>query len=30
VTIVRGHRSRDKLIEIDGLDHGTLLKALSQ
>ncbi len=28
VTIVRGHRSRDKFIEIDGLDHRTLLKAL--
>ena len=30
VTIVRGHRSRDKLIEIDGLDHRTLLEALGR
>jgi uncharacterized protein (TIGR00251 family) len=30
VTIVGGHRSRDKLIEIDGLDHRTLLEALAQ
>lgn len=30
VTIVRGHRSRDKLIQIDGLDHRTLLEALAE
>jgi uncharacterized protein (TIGR00251 family) len=30
VTIVRGHRSRDKVIEIDGLDRPTLLDALTQ
>jgi hypothetical protein len=30
VVIVRGHRSRDKLIEIDGLDRRTLLNALTQ
>jgi uncharacterized protein (TIGR00251 family) len=30
VTIVRGHRSRDKVIHIAGLDPPTLLVALSQ
>ena len=30
VTILRGHRSRDKLIEIDGIDHPTLLETLAQ
>jgi uncharacterized protein (TIGR00251 family) len=30
VTIVRGHRSRDKLIQIDGLDRPTLLEALAK
>jgi uncharacterized protein (TIGR00251 family) len=30
VTIVRGHRSRDKLIEIEGVDYPTLLDALTQ
>jgi uncharacterized protein (TIGR00251 family) len=29
VTIVRGHRSRDKVVEIDGLDQPTVLTALS-
>jgi uncharacterized protein YggU (UPF0235/DUF167 family) len=28
VTVVRGHRSRDKLLEIDGLDSTTLLERL--
>jgi uncharacterized protein (TIGR00251 family) len=28
VTIVRGHRSRDKLIEIDGLDRSSVDKVL--
>jgi uncharacterized protein (TIGR00251 family) len=28
VSIVRGQRSRDKVIQIDGLDHQTLLEAL--
>lgn len=28
ITIIRGHRSRDKLIEIDGVDQSTLLAAL--
>jgi uncharacterized protein len=28
VTIVRGHRSREKVIQIDGLDQPALLKAL--
>ena len=28
VTIVRGHRSREKVIQIDGLDQPPLLKAL--
>lgn len=30
VTVIRGHRSRDKVIKIDGLDHPTLLKALTE
>jgi uncharacterized protein (TIGR00251 family) len=30
VAIVRGHRSRDKLIEVDGLDYPTVLNALTQ
>jgi uncharacterized protein (TIGR00251 family) len=30
VRIVRGQRSRDKVIEIDGLDHPKLLEALTQ
>ena len=30
VTILRGHRSRDKLIEIDGLDERTVLDALTE
>jgi uncharacterized protein len=29
VTIIRGQRSRDKVIEVDGLDQSTLLDALS-
>jgi uncharacterized protein len=29
VTIVRGHRSRDKVVEIDGLDQPTVLDALA-
>jgi uncharacterized protein (TIGR00251 family) len=29
ITIVRGHRSRDKVIEIDGVDQATLLAALT-
>jgi uncharacterized protein YggU (UPF0235/DUF167 family) len=29
VTIVRGHRSRDKVIAIDGLDYPTVLDALT-
>jgi hypothetical protein len=29
VTVIRGQRSRDKVIEIEGLDHPTLLKALT-
>lgn len=29
VSIVRGHRARDKLIEIEGIDRPTLLKALA-
>ena len=28
VTIVRGHRSRDKLVQIDGVEQTTLLDAL--
>lgn len=28
ITIIRGHRSRDKLIEIDGVDQSTVLAAL--
>ena len=30
VTIVRGHRSRDKLIQIDGLDRRTVVEALAK
>jgi uncharacterized protein len=30
VTVIRGHRSRDKVIQIEGLDHPTLFKALTQ
>jgi uncharacterized protein YggU (UPF0235/DUF167 family) len=30
VTIIRGQRSRDKVIEIDGLDHPTLLGVLAE
>ena len=30
VTIVRGSRSRDKLIQIEGLDHRAVLDALPQ
>lgn len=29
VTVIRGHRSRDKVIQIEGLDHATLLSALT-
>ena len=29
VTIVRGHRSRDKVIKIEGLDESTLLDVLA-
>lgn len=29
ITIVRGDRSRDKVIEIDGVDRSTLHAALS-
>ena len=29
ITIVRGHHSRDKVIEIDGIDQSTLLAALT-
>lgn len=29
VAIVRGHRSREKLIEIDGVDQATLLDTLT-
>jgi uncharacterized protein YggU (UPF0235/DUF167 family) len=29
VTIVRGQRSRDKVVAIDGLDRSTVLKALA-
>jgi uncharacterized protein (TIGR00251 family) len=29
VTIVRGHRSRDKVVEINGLDQPTALGALA-
>jgi uncharacterized protein YggU (UPF0235/DUF167 family) len=28
ITIVRGDRSRDKVIEVDGIDRATLLAAL--
>jgi uncharacterized protein (TIGR00251 family) len=30
VTIVRGQRSRDKVIQIEGLDHRMLLEALTE
>jgi uncharacterized protein len=30
VAIVRGHRSRDKVIEIEGLDYSTVLDALAE
>lgn len=30
ITIIRGHRSRDKVIEIDGLDESTVLAALTR
>jgi uncharacterized protein len=30
VTVIRGHRSRDKVIEIEGLDQATLLKVLTE
>jgi uncharacterized protein len=30
VTIIRGHHSRDKVIEIEGIDERTLLDALGQ
>jgi uncharacterized protein (TIGR00251 family) len=30
VTVIRGHRSRDKVIQIEGLDHPTLLKELTE
>ena len=29
VTIIRGHRSRDKVVEVDGLDRPTILDALA-
>jgi uncharacterized protein len=29
VTIVRGHRSRDKVVEIDGLDRAAVIDALA-
>jgi uncharacterized protein len=29
VRIVRGHRSRDKVVEIEGLDRATVLSALA-
>jgi uncharacterized protein YggU (UPF0235/DUF167 family) len=29
VTIVRGHRSRDKVVEVDGLDYVTVVAALT-
>jgi uncharacterized protein len=29
VTVVRGQKSRDKLIEVEGVDEATLLDALS-
>jgi uncharacterized protein len=29
ITIVRGHHSRDKLIEIDGVDESTMLSKLT-
>jgi uncharacterized protein len=29
VTIVRGHRSRDKVIQIDGVDQSALLDAIA-
>ena len=30
VTLVRGQRSRDKLIQIDGIDQAAVLDALAQ
>jgi uncharacterized protein YggU (UPF0235/DUF167 family) len=30
VAVVRGHRSRDKVLEIDGLDHPTVVSALTR
>jgi uncharacterized protein (TIGR00251 family) len=30
VTVIRGHRPRDKVIQIDGLDESTLLKTLTE
>jgi uncharacterized protein (TIGR00251 family) len=30
VTVIRGQRSRDKVTEIEGLDHPTLLAALTE
>ena len=29
ITIVRGHRSRDKLVAVDGVDEATVLGALT-
>ena len=29
ITIIKGHRSRDKVIEIDGVDESTVLAALT-
>jgi uncharacterized protein YggU (UPF0235/DUF167 family) len=29
ITILRGDRSRDKIVEIDGVDQSTLLAALT-
>lgn len=29
VTLVRGQKSRDKLVEVEGVDEATLLDALS-
>jgi len=30
VRIVRGHRSRDKVIEVDGFERGALIDALAE
>lgn len=30
VTVIRGHRSRDKIVQIEGLDDPTPLKALTE